>query len=94
MVQTIFKVQDERRKKGEKIDIYNEDEIVEEYCLFSVGGTDTSSRLVTMIVYYLSLHPECMQKVRKEIAHHVQSDKDLQNYDVLKKLTYIDCVTN
>lgn len=47
---------------------YNIDQLIEEFMIFFVAGTDTTSHLMTMCFYYLSLYPNFQDQLREEIT--------------------------
>lgn len=56
-------------------------------------GTDTTAKLVTMMVYYIAKDPRVHKKLREEIDSVIKSNEDITS-DNLRKLTYIDCIQN
>lgn len=56
-------------------------------------GTDTTAKLVTMMVYYIAKNPRIHNKLREEINSVIKSNEDITS-DNLRKLTYIECIQN
>jgi cytochrome P450 len=56
-------------------DGYDMPSLIEEFMGFFVAGVDTTSHLLAMSFYYLSIYPEWQQKLREEI----QSSSILEN---------------
>jgi cytochrome P450 len=46
----------EAEKKGETIE-YSDKDLIDEFTTFMIAGTETTSRLFTMMVYYISRNP-------------------------------------
>ena len=72
-------VQNQKQKEGS----YTHEEIIDEFSIFYMAGTDTTSHLLTMMVYYSVLNPTVMEKLRQEISDKVKDNKNL-NYEILK----------
>ena len=65
------------------------DEMVAQGILFFVAGYDTTSAALTHAIYYLSLHPECQQKLYEELK-----TCDEFTYEKLVHLKYLNAVIN
>lgn len=65
------------------------EELIEEWFTFFVGGMDTTAHLMAMSLYYLSVHQEIQDKLRKEI----EGTKELTLME-LGKLPYLDAFVN
>ncbi len=65
--------------------------MIDEFQTFLIAGTDTTSRLFTMMVYYLGKYPEVQERVRQQISSVIKAEEDI-NYESLRKLTYIDWI--
>lgn len=46
-------------------DTYSYSEVVEEFCTFFGAGTDTSSYHMTMLIVYVSRHPQIKEKMQQ-----------------------------
>lgn len=72
---------------------YNLKTLIDEFNIFYIAGTDTTSHMLTMLIYYLIQNPSCLEKVREEINQFIKSEEDF-NFDNLKKMKYIEYVQN
>ncbi|XP_053212551.1 uncharacterized protein LOC128396055 [Panonychus citri] len=72
----------------EKVKLTSE-EIVSSSLVFLIAGFETTSTLLTWACYRLSLNPNIQEKLFNEV-----SKADIQDYDVLSGLTYLDAVIN
>ncbi|XP_029404279.2 probable cytochrome P450 309a1 [Bactrocera dorsalis] len=55
-------------------------------------GFDTSGTVAFHTLFYLTHHPECQEKLRKEILNNLEADGNM-NYETLNVLPYLDqCV--
>lgn len=43
---------------------YTDNDIIEEFQTFVIGGTDNTAYFFTMMVYYLGKYPQIQQKLR------------------------------
>lgn len=82
----------EKRKYKEAFS-YSDADLIDEFSTFLVVGTDTTAKLVTMMVYYTAKDPRVHKKLKEEIDSVIKSNKDITNEN-LRKLTYIDCIQN
>jgi cytochrome P450 len=57
-----------------------------------MAGTDTTSNNTTILVYMLAKHPEVEKKVREEMREVIGDTLDNLDFDVLKRLTYLEKV--
>jgi cytochrome P450 len=64
-----------------------------EFCSNLVAGTDTTSHLFVMMVYYYIGSPEAQRKLKEEVNSVIKTDEDI-TYDNIKKLTYLKCFQN
>ncbi|XP_069131898.1 cytochrome P450 3A29-like [Argopecten irradians] len=68
------------------------DEILGNSELFFVAGYETTAITLTMIAFNLATHPDCQEKLRKEIEEEIGSDAiDFEN---IRKLQYLDMCIN
>ncbi|KAF7315083.1 hypothetical protein MIND_00022500 [Mycena indigotica] len=58
-----------------------------------IAGRDTTMSVLTNVVYFLSLHPEVMHRLREEILTFV-GPSNRPTYDVIKQLKYLRAVIN
>ena len=61
---TYHKMFKKEEKKSSKTDEYDYDEFIDEFRTFYTAGTDTSSHLLTMMIYYIILHPKVEKRLR------------------------------
>jgi len=60
-------------------------EIVDEFITFFVAGMDTTGHLIGMALYNLTQNPECIEKLKTEIAETYDQDSTLTT-DTLQKM--------
>ena len=58
LIQAILAHNKECELKGHLEDVYSADDLLDEFKIFMVAGTDTTSHLLQMMIYYVSKHPE------------------------------------
>ena len=80
----------ESLKEKEAPNIYNDENILDEFNSFFTAGVDTTSNYLAMTIYLLAQHPRVEVKVREEIAQLMV--KEDYSYEHLKQFRYIDCV--
>lgn len=68
---------------------FTPEEIVSSSVIFLLAGFETTSTLLTWACYRLALNPEVQEKLFQEV-----SKADIQDYDDLSGLTYLDAVLN
>nr|AHZ12895.1 cytochrome P450 monooxygenase [Panonychus citri] len=68
---------------------FTPEEIVSSSVIFLLAGFETTSTLLTWACYRLALNPNIQEKLFNEV-----SKADIQDYDVLSGLTYLDAVIN
>ena len=54
--------------------ISSEEEIFEEFSVFFIAGTDTTSNFTQMMIYSIATHPEIERKVREEISTYMNEE--------------------
>lgn len=72
---------------------YSDQDLVDEFSTFLVVGTDSSSRFLAMMIYYLGQNPKILEKARTQINQVIKTNEDF-TYENLKKLNYIDMIQN
>lgn len=73
--------------------IWNDDEIVAQCFLFFVGGFETTSMMLTLASYELSVNPNVQEKLHQEIdAMNDQLGENRITYESLQKMKYLDQV--
>lgn len=66
----------EKRKNKEDYS-YSDQDLINEFSTFVISGTDTTSRLLTAMAFYISKNPEVERKLREEINQFIDDDKDI-----------------
>ena len=66
-------------------------ELVDDFSLLYIAGTDTSSIETFMLLYYCFSNPKCLEKLREEVDEFIKSDEDIRE-DNIKKMRYLDGV--
>lgn len=61
--------------------------------VFFIGGVETTSSLMTHLLYELALNPDVQEKLQDEIDNHLQTSGVL-NYENVKEMKYLDMVMN
>lgn len=61
--------------------------MIDEFSTFLAVGTDTTAKLVTMMVYYIAKNPKIHKRLKEEINSIIQSDKDITNENLKNSLT-------
>lgn len=69
-------------------------EFVAQCFVFFIAGFETSSILMTFILYELAKHPNVQEKLRREIKNVLIRNDGALTYDCLSELSYLDCVVN
>lgn len=69
------------------------DEIISQSITFMVGGFHTTGNSITWALYYLSLHPEVQEKLRKEVGM-VVGERGVEGQQDLDGLVYMEQVIN
>ncbi|XP_012226589.1 cytochrome P450 6a2-like [Linepithema humile] len=73
--------------EGDKFDL----EIIASHALsFVVDGYETSSTVMSFVVYQLATHSEVQEKLREEIVSVLNKYNDEITYEGLKEMTYMD----
>lgn len=80
-------------EKGSDEDIYDYVDIINEFSGFFFAGTDTTSHLTTLMLFYMERNSEVKRRVMEEVHSVVHSNKDITN-DNLQKLKYLEAVRN
>lgn len=81
-------------KSSVKLD-WHEDEIVAQCFLFFVAGFDTTSTLLSFVLYELAINPDIQQRLYEEIAEiNEQLSGNRVSYEALQKMKYLDQVIN
>ena len=69
-----------------------EKELAEEVHFFVTAGSDTTSNLMTAVVFFLFEHPPILEKVKQEIKEVGLDDGTEITPQALKELKYLDLV--
>lgn len=67
-------------------------ELAAEAFLVYSGGFETSSTLITFVLYELALNPDIQQRLRDEIKSEIEANDGKLTYDMLTDLKYLDQV--
>lgn len=78
------------KKSGKDEETYNLDDIYEEFKVFFFAGTDTTSNMFNMMIFYIFSHPEVERKLREEISR-VAPDGQI-TYESTKEMKYLEAV--
>lgn len=81
--------------KGGKSEICDQtltdQELFEELSIFMIAGTDTTSGLLQIMIYFLGENPHVWTKLREVVNQTIKSDADI-TYENLKNLHYIEWI--
>lgn len=69
-------------------------ELAAEAFIVYVGGSETSSTLMTYTMYELALNPEIQEKLREEIKSGLDGNDGKLTYEMLHSFKYLDMVLN
>ena len=69
-------------------------ELAAEAFIVYAGGFETSSTLITFILYELAINPDIQQRFRVEIKTEIEKNNGKLTYDLLFDLKYLDQVMN
>jgi cytochrome P450 len=61
---------------------------------FIADGYETSSIVMSFVLYELANNPNVQSKLRQEIDKNFAKNSNTLPYDVLQKMTYLDAVLN
>ncbi|KAG5672094.1 hypothetical protein PVAND_002249 [Polypedilum vanderplanki] len=75
-------------------DQFTKVQLAAESTLVFGGGYETSSTLMTFILYELALNPDIQQKLRDEIESRIEENDGKLTYEMLNELKFLDMVTN
>ncbi|KAL4625086.1 thromboxane-A synthase isoform X1 [Arapaima gigas] len=70
-----------------------EDEIVGQAVLFLLAGYETSSSTLAVVCYLMAIHPECQEKLQREVDDFF-SRHDSPDYDNVQELKYLEMVVS
>ncbi|KAG9343005.1 hypothetical protein JZ751_015223 [Albula glossodonta] len=68
-------------------------EILSQSFIFILAGYETTSTSLSLLLYNLATHPECMKKLQEEIDDFFPNNAQV-TYDALTKMEYLDMVIN
>ncbi|XP_005989494.1 thromboxane-A synthase isoform X1 [Latimeria chalumnae] len=68
-----------------------DDEVVGQAFIVLLGGYETSSSALAFLVYSLARHPECQDKLLKEVDEFYETH-EIPDYNSVQKLKYLDMV--
>ncbi|KAG9472252.1 thromboxane-A synthase [Eleutherodactylus coqui] len=82
-------VREEPSKKTTKT--LNEEEILGQTLIFLIAGYENTCSLLSFITYLLATHPQCQEKLLREVDEFAQNH-DGANYNTVHDLPYMDMV--
>ncbi|CAF3694622.1 unnamed protein product [Rotaria sp. Silwood1] len=83
---------EKRKPEKEQIGITKK-ELLGEILGLILAGFDTSSSILSWFIHFVSKKPEIQQKMKEELKQHdITKETPLDNFDLLDKCQYIDCV--
>ncbi|KAI1884630.1 hypothetical protein AGOR_G00228360 [Albula goreensis] len=82
------KYTDEQPVKG-----LTDQEILSQSFIFILAGYETTSTSLSLLLYNLATHPECMKKLQEEIDDFFPNNAQV-TYDALTKMEYLDMAIN
>jgi cytochrome P450 family 3 subfamily A len=65
------------------------EELLAQGFLFFLAGFETTANTLSLLAYSLATHPECQEKLIKEIDEVTKENAEI-DYDVVNKMTYLD----
>lgn len=74
--------------------IFTKEELAAESFLMYIAGFETSSTLLTFMMYELALHPVFQDRLRSEILRGLEDNDGKLTYEVLFGFKYLDMVMN
>ena len=75
-------------------DDYTKEELAAEAFIIFFGGFETSSSLMTFLLYELALNPDIQDRLREEITTGLEENDGKLTYDMLLGFKYLDMVIN
>jgi cytochrome P450 len=91
-VESLYEEKEKNKSEGKTDEFeYTTEDLIDEFCTFLVAGTDTTSHLLMMMVYYVCDNPRIEERLRREINEVIKTDDDY-TFENLKKLEYIDWI--
>lgn len=63
--------------------------LIHELMTFTAAGTDVTSTLFSMMLFFIKDHPDLEKRVRAEIKSNFKTKEDF-NYENLKKMQLLD----
>lgn len=73
---------------------YTPTELAAEAFIMYSGGFETSSTLISYVLYELSIHPDIQEKLRAEILNGIKENGGKLTHDLLFGFKYLDMVIN
>ena len=58
-----------------------------------IAGRDTTAATLTFVIYFLSMYPDVMDRLRKEVLDKVGAGKR-PTYDDIREMKYLRAVIN
>ena len=75
-------------------DVYTKEELAAEAFVIFFGGFETSSSLMTFLLYELALNEDIQDRLREEIISGIDENDGKLTYDMLFGFKYLDMVVN
>ena len=79
----------ELHQRSNGIEGFDFETAVAQALIFIVGGFDTSSNLLMWVTYYLAVHPELQEEIRKEIECVLGSGNRVATYEDLTSMKFL-----
>lgn len=81
----------ETQNSPNEIDRFSDEDIINEFVTFFVGGMDTTGHLITIALYLLYRHPEYIGKLQKEIKEFYDQSTPV-TYEALNQMELMHAV--
>ena len=70
----------------------SDDEVLANVVFFLVAGHETTYSTLSAALYHLAMNPDIQERLHLEITQAMQSEPNRPLYDLLRNITYLDCV--
>ena len=82
------------KDQQEKTDsIFSDKEILAEFNSLLIGGLDTTSHLLGMVLYHLFQNPGLLERAKEEVKQfYIKNDDEVVDMDMISKLKFISNV--
>ncbi|CAL1283434.1 unnamed protein product [Larinioides sclopetarius] len=68
------------------------DELVAQCVIFFIAGYDTTATTLTMVTYFLAVHPDVQDKLRAEVDAVLEDSNGELTYEAIQNMKYLDNV--